>query len=72
MTTVTPSVSIYKHTLSSWESLIFQYKTWYGLLSIHETRWQQLLPINIPGAFFIYLFSVTFGPNMAGFFAGGS
>ena len=51
--------------------LFFQSETWYGLLSIHETRWQPLWPINVPGAFFCSLFSVTFGPKIAVFFAGG-
>ena len=71
MTTVTPCVRTYKHTHYSQEKNIFQYENWYGLPSIHETRWKPLLPINIPGAFICSLFSVTFGPKMAGFFAGG-
>ena len=71
VTTVTPRVCTYKHTHYSWENIIFQYKTCYRLLSIHETRCQPLLPINTPGSFFVLCFHSLLVPKCPGFCWGG-
>ena len=73
MTTVTPRARTYKHTRSSRENLLF-FNLKLGMAScqasIHETRWQPLCPINIPGAFCVLYFQSLSG-KIAGFFARG-
>ena len=70
VTTVTPRVCTYKHTHYSWENIIFQYKTCYRLLSIHETRCQPLLPTT-PLAHFLFFVSIHFWSQNVRVFAGG-
>ena len=64
MTTVTPRARTYKHTRSFRESLIF-FNLKLGMAScqasIHETRWQPLRLINIPGAFYVLYFQSILG-----------